>query len=79
MQAVGQLQLLRNQWKWVENGGETLARGNFLSRYRVMRIGFVSLFAFLEDPNPFGRRGGLLQGSFYLEVSLALVGVASPA
>jgi len=26
-----------------------------------------------------GRRGGLLQGSFVLEVSLALVGVASPA
>jgi hypothetical protein len=32
----------------------------------------------VEDPNPYGRRGGLLQGSFY-EVSLALVGVASPA
>ena len=31
-----------------------------------------------KDPDPFGRRGGLLQGSFY-EVSLALVGVASPA
>ena len=31
-----------------------------------------------EETNPFGRRGGLLQGSLY-EVSLALVGVASPA
>src|SRR5689334_20222128 len=32
----------------------------------------------LVDSSPCGRRGGLLQGSFY-EVSLALVGVASPA
>jgi hypothetical protein len=31
-----------------------------------------------EKTDPFGRRGGLLQGSL-LEVSLALVGVASPA
>ena len=33
---------------------------------------------FWEDLKPFGRRGGLLQGSLN-EVSLALVGVASPA
>src|ERR1700686_4323097 len=32
----------------------------------------------VRNKDPFGRRGGLLQGSL-IEVSLALVGVASPA
>src|SRR5580704_15209942 len=50
------------------------------STFTVLILDLASGFAYFRGPlNPFGRRGGLLQGSFYLEVSLALVGVASPA
>src|SRR5436305_12374759 len=59
--------------------GHSQSRCHHIMRRRARSRGGNSLRFSLEGSKPFRAPGRIASGVFYLEVSLALVGVASPA